>query len=171
MCQAVQRKRFFATDLPRKNLPTTLEPDFKVLPPRSKSFGGRLSPLRPQRDIADDAMEWGNYGNAVPMRQSRRCNPHLTLASVVTCLVLAPLLVAILYQRKSDLGAMNQIKHDIANHLQQIKEFSDLTKAGLGKLSLYGDMDTDKQVLFLEDNRLKMQQSIQLLSRRMLLEK
>ena len=122
------------------------------------------------RDVPADYV-LGTYGAAYAKRGTRRCNPGLTVATVISCLILAPLLGAVIYQRQSDLSAMDQIKREIAHHLHQIKELKDFTQVGLGRISMYGDLDTERQVIFLEQARQKMQQNIQLISQRMLREK
>lgn len=160
MCNKFHRKHFFVSDS-SESLPKTLGPDLRSLPPRSKSITGRLSHLN-----AREA-----YGNELPVYKIQRHNTHLTLASIITFFVLVPLLGAVVYQRKADMNNLNKIKQDIAHHLQQITDVRDYTKSELGKILPHGDIDAETQVLFLEEERLQMQQGIQLQSQRMLREK
>lgn len=167
MCKTVQRKRFFSTER-NDSLPTKWEPEVRVVPGRSKSISDCMSQSTNRR-LEFEIPDLGSYHGET----TRQLHIHqgLSVASIISCLILAPLLGAVLYERRHDLSAMNQLKQEIAHNLHRLEELRDFKQAEIMRIPLYGDLDTKEQNIFLEGNRVETHQSIQLLSQRLLREK
>jgi len=179
MCQAVQRKRFFSSGSKYDGLPTTVDPAAaaREAPQRSQSADaatpfGRCDSL----PTFDERITDGPYRsrllskcNRNNNKNSKRCNPGLTLASLAGCLLLA-VVGALIYQGGTYVRTLEQIKNEIGHHLGQINDLKVYAQM-VGKISSYDIEDKDKHLYYLEHYRLNMHQGIQLMSQRMLQEK
>ncbi|CAB9519734.1 PPIases accelerate the folding of proteins (By similarity) [Seminavis robusta] len=189
MYPAVQRKRFFSSSTSsdsEMSLPSAATAGKERLTPtRSKSLEDRLFSIKTSKRANRRSMptiETSQHDGysidvaqpymAPPYRATSQSlpNPGTTVASVTGCLILA-LLGALVFQRQTSLDLLLDVKHEIAHHLHQLQELRELPPYTQGIVSMHGDLDSDKQLYYMEQQRLRTRQSIRLLSKRLLREK